>query len=229
MKKLSTWLIIIGIVLISIPLAGKYYVKHKQDKLYKEYLAQLEASMNNQQDESVESDDNIIDVDNNGIDVDIMDENFNEAISRTEEEDAKKEKKSKPNLNAIGRIEISKIDVDLIMLEGSSQYNLIYGAGHMTGTAYPGDVGNCAVAGHRGYTFGTYFYRLDELETGDIIKITYGGKVYDYSVDESFLVLPTDVYVLAQPKDEKQLTLITCDPPVTGTHRLIIRASIIEE
>ncbi len=229
MKKLSTWLIIIGIVLISIPLTGKFYVKYKQDKLYKEYLAQLEASMNNQQDESAESDDNIIDVDNNGIDVDIMDENFNEAISQTEEEDAKKEKKSKPNLNAIGRIEISKIDVDLIMLEGSSQYNLIYGAGHMAGTAYPGDVGNCAIAGHRGYTFGTYFYRLDELEPKDIIKITYGGKVYDYSVDESFLVLPTDVYVLAQPKDEKQLTLITCDPPVTGTHRLIIRASLIEE
>lgn len=221
MKRISTWLIIIGIVLISIPLAGKLYVKYKQDKLYKEYLAQLETPINNQQNENAESDDNI-------IDVDIMDENFNEAINKTEEE-TKKEENPKSSLNAIGSIEISKIDVNLILLEGSSQYNLIYGAGHMAGTAYPGDVGNCAIAGHRGYTFGTYFYRLDELEIGDIIKITYGGKVYNYTVGESFLVLPTDVHILAQPKDKKQLTLITCDPPITGTHRMIIRASLIEE
>jgi len=227
MRKLSTWLIIIGVVLISIPLIGKLHVKYKQDKLYKEYMDQLEASMESQQNENNEnakSDYDIID----STDVDIMDKNFNEAISKTEE-DAKKKKNPKPNLNAIGRIEISKIDVDLILLEGTSQYNLIYGAGHMSETAYPGDIGNCAIAGHRGYTFGTYFYRLDELKPGDIIKITYNGKIYDYAVYESFLVLPTDVYVLDQPNDIKQLTLITCDPPVTGTHRLIIRASIIEE
>ena len=38
MKKISNWLIIVGIVIISIPIAGTLYTNYQQDKLYEEYL-----------------------------------------------------------------------------------------------------------------------------------------------------------------------------------------------
>lgn len=38
MKKLSTWLIIAGIVIILIPLAGSLYTYYQQNQLYDEYL-----------------------------------------------------------------------------------------------------------------------------------------------------------------------------------------------
>lgn len=225
-KKLSTFLIIIGILLISIPFISEFSVKYKQEKLYREMLDKIEKSTNNGQNDKDTSNGNT------NIDepiVDIMDENFSEAIIQIEDKENKKEEKKKPDLNAIGRIEITRLGIDLIILEGSSQYTLMYGAGHMDKTAYPGETGNFVLAGHRGYAGATFFYRLHKLKVGDLIKITYGDKVYNYSVNDSFKVLPTDLSVLNQPKDKKELTLITCDPPVSGTHRIIIKAQLIED
>ncbi len=224
MKKISTWLIIIGIILLLIPTIGKVYVNYKQDELYKDYLSQIEqqdSTPSLDQPENNNEDNEIPDT------VDILDEDFNEAIIETEES-TKKDTAKKPKLNAIGSVQIPNLSIDLILLEGSTQTELLYGAGHMSETAYPGEVGNCAIAGHRGYTFGTYFYRLDELKVGDIVTVKYNSNSFNYKVDESLIILPTDVYILAQPKDKKQLTLITCDPPIVGSHRLVIRATLVE-
>lgn len=165
--------------------------------------------------------------------VDIMDINFSKAIIQAENKDNignndAKEEKKKADLKVIGRIEITRVGIDLIIVEGTSQYVLMYGAGHMANTAYPGESGNCVLAGHRGYAGATFFYRLHKLKIGDIIKVTYFDQIYNYSVVDSYKVLPTDLSVLKQEDDKKELTLITCDPPVTGTHRIIIKAILIE-
>lgn len=228
MRKFSTCLIVIGIILLLIPTLGRLYINYNKDKLYKDYLEQQSNNTENDENENSTTNTQIIDEANDVDVVDIMDENFNNAITQIEE-DSKKETLPKPKLNAIGSVQIPYLSIDLLLLEGSSQTKLLYGAGHLIGTSYPGEIGNCAIAGHRGYTFGSYFYRLDELKVGDIITINYNSNEYKYSVDESFIVLPTDVYILAQPKDKKILTLITCDPPIIGSHRLIIRATLIED
>lgn len=226
-KKLSTFLVIIGILLISVPFASEFYIKYKQEKLYREMLDRIEKNTNNGQNDKDTSNSNNVGTDDPIVD--IMDENFSEAIIQVEDKEDKKEEKKKPDLNAIGRIEITRLGIDLIILEGSSQYVLMYGAGHMDKTAYPGETGNFVLAGHRGYAGATFFYRLHKLKVDDVIKITYGDKVYNYIVNDSFKVLPTDLSVLKQPKDKKELTLITCDPPVSGTHRIIIKAQLVED
>ena len=127
----------------------------------------------------------------------------------------------------MGRINIPAISSDLLLIEGSSSKQLKWGAGHVTGTAMPGEAGNCAIAAHRNYTFGTYFSRLNELKVGDEIDIEYKGKPYKYRVTDSFVVDPDEVWVLG--KTEKPIiTLITCHPRGSGTKRLIVRGELLD-
>ena len=126
----------------------------------------------------------------------------------------------------VGLLRISKISLEEAVREGSTGSVLSSALGHMEGTALPGEEGNCCIAGHRNYTFGKYFNRLNEMEIGDIIEIETYDATYMYEVNDIFVVEPTEVSVLDNIKGEN-LTLITCTPLFIGSHRLIIRATLV--
>ncbi len=71
----------------------------------------------------------------------------------------------------VGRMEIPRIGVDHILVEGVSVEALKRGPGHYPDTPLPGRSGNVGIAGHR-TTYGAPFYRLDELEVGDPVVVT---------------------------------------------------------
>lgn len=125
----------------------------------------------------------------------------------------------------LGTMDIPKIDSSLPILEGTGKSQLRVGVGYMEGTSAIGEAGNAAFAAHRSHTYGRMFNRLDELENGDTITITLGDATYTYQVYEKLVVEPDDVSVLKSSKDKKVITLITCTPLITATHRLIIHAS----
>lgn len=207
MKKiLSKVLIIVGILLLLLPSVGNLYTKYQQDRMYQAYLdnlSQIETSM----------------------------QTLNEALVSEEElaEEQPALAAQTPNgLDVMGIVSIPKIGVDLMFVEGVTKQALKFAVGHMPGTAMPGEVGNCAIAGHRSYTFGEYFNRLDEVEVGDEIQITIGKENYTYKVYESFLVEPSEVWVTEPIEDKKVVTLITCHPVVKATHRLIVRGELVE-
>jgi len=52
--------------------------------------------------------------------------------------------------DVLGRLEIPRINLSLVILQGTSAQTLLLGAGHITGTALPGEPGNVGIAGHRG-------------------------------------------------------------------------------
>ncbi|HBD86045.1 MAG TPA: sortase, partial [Clostridiales bacterium] len=81
----------------------------------------------------------------------------------------------------------------------------------------------CCIAGHRSYTWGSFFSRLDELEAGNEILVDRSGITYTYIVEETFVVAPEDTWVLSETEDAR-ITLITCTPVRVATHRLIVRA-----
>ncbi|MDD2482853.1 MAG: sortase [Candidatus Shapirobacteria bacterium] len=100
-------------------------------------------------------------------------------------------------------------------------------------TALPGQLGNAVVFGHsvlpqffNPKSYLTIFSTLYKLEQGDEIIIDYDSVQYKYIVDEMFEVKPTDLSVLEQRFDQKNLTLITCSPPGTYLRRLIIKSSL---
>ncbi len=70
------------------------------------------------------------------------------------------------------------------------------------------------------------FNRLNEIKEGDEIIVRDREKTYKYKVYRTYIVTPDNVSVLEGSDDEKVLTLITCDPVDTATHRLIIKAKL---
>ena len=89
-------------------------------------------------------------------------------------------------------------------------------------------MGNCVIAGHRNYTFGTYFNRLNEVQVGDMIYFDTRTETYAYQVSEIQVVEPDDLEIL-DDRDSEQLTLYTCTPLYIATHRLVVIADRVEE
>jgi sortase A len=127
------------------------------------------------------------------------------------------------------RLLIPKIGLDLPIEEvtinlGNWQV-ADYAVGHHQGTANAGDSSNMVLAGHRDIR-GSVFLKLNELQTGDEIKVFSSVGVYRYIVTETFEVSPNEISVLA-PSSEPIATLITCTPIGLATKRLIVRAKLV--
>ena len=123
-------------------------------------------------------------------------------------------------------LRIPVIDSENPVREGVSKGVLADSLGHEPETAYIGEQGNCVIAGHRNYTFGKFFNRLDEVAVGDYIYVDTRKSSYTYVVSEIKVVEPTDASVLEDTQDE-QLTLYTCTPIYIASHRLVIIAKPI--
>ncbi|MDO3411271.1 class D sortase [Saccharibacillus sp. CPCC 101409] len=124
----------------------------------------------------------------------------------------------------LGVIRYGKLDIKLPIVEGATKQNMKSAAVHVTGTGLAGVEGNMAVAAHRAHKTGRLFNRLGEAEVGDTLEVDQGGQTYTYEVDKIHIVEPTEVSVLNPTPGETALTLITCDPLVNPTHRLIVHA-----
>jgi sortase A len=107
----------------------------------------------------------------------------------------------------IGRLEIPRLGVSSIVLEGDDNRTLRHAVGHLPGTALPGGTGNVALAGHRDAAFAA----LREIENGDRIRLATAFGDYDYQVTSTAVVGPSALEVLA-PSTTPRLTLITCYP-----------------
>jgi sortase A len=138
-------------------------------------------------------------------------------------------KSTKQSIETIGVIKIEKIKANLPIMEGATSRVLKVGVGKLVGTSNFGEIGNTALSAHRSHSYGQNFNRLNEVEEGDFISITTMDAVYNYEVFNIFIVEPSDVSVLKKSKTESILTLITCHPLYTATHRLIVQAKLLPE
>ena len=131
----------------------------------------------------------------------------------------------------IGILTIPRIEAELPVTAGVSEKQLKISEGWVMQTEMVGSVGNAVIAGHRSYTSGLHFNRLDELEAGDEILFTAAdGEAMRFIVEETLTVDPDDPAVFSLPQEGRaQLTLYTCTPIRKATHRLIVRALRLEE
>src|SRR5262249_14920715 len=107
----------------------------------------------------------------------------------------------------VGRIEIESADLSAIVIEGTQGKALRRGVGHVTGTAYPGEPGNVALAGHRD----TFFRGLEKVAVGDSVTLSTPDGRFEYVVDSVLVVGPERVDLL-EVGHEPRLTLVTCYP-----------------
>lgn len=128
---------------------------------------------------------------------------------------------------SLTRIEIPKLGVNVVVVQGTDTNALKAGAGHYPNTPLPCDVGDVAIAGHR-TTYGKPFANIDRLVPGNkvILKTPIGSCIYQVS-QKPFVVLPNDLAVVANTPGQFYLTLTACDPKGSASHRIIIKAQMI--
>jgi len=122
----------------------------------------------------------------------------------------------------IGRIEVQRLGVSVVVMEGTSNQTLRRAVGHIAGTGLPGQPGNVGIAGHRD----TFFRPLRNIQPDDIVTLTTRGGSYRYRVVSTKVVSPDNVAVL-DPDGKEILTLVTCYPFYyvgSAPERFIVRA-----
>ncbi len=125
---------------------------------------------------------------------------------------------------AIAVLRISKIQLEVPVLEGTDELSLNRGVGHVAGTGNSGENPNMAIAGHRD----GFFRRLKDIALGDTIEMDTLEGTETFIVDRITIVDPNDVSVL-QTRPRASLTLITCYPFYfvgSAPKRFIVQASV---
>lgn len=109
--------------------------------------------------------------------------------------------------DVIGEMEVARLGLKAIVVQGDSPKILRRAVGHIVETALPGKQGNVALAGHRD----SFFRPLRNIRPGDAITLKTLDGDFQYEVEFTAIVPPTDTGVL-QPSGERTLTLVTCFP-----------------
>lgn len=130
---------------------------------------------------------------------------------------------------AMGYISIASINVELPIYPGVSDTVLAEGVGHLPLSSLPvGGLGtHVALTGHRGLPTAEMFRNLDKLEIGDEFLIHTLNEVLAYKVDKTKIVLPNEMEDLNFVPGKDYITLITCEPYMINSHRLLVRGSRI--
>lgn len=140
----------------------------------------------------------------------------------------------------IAIIQIPRLGLDSVVVEGTDPADLRAGPGHYPGSPQPCSRGNVAIAGHR-TTYGKPFEGLDQLVAGDGIvlvtpsrRCTYQvvpsppGKPTPHRGSAAWISAPTDWSPVAGLQGSF-LTLTTCHPKTSAAQRLILRARLVPE
>ena len=226
MRKLSTFLIVMGILVIAYPLLDRTYSWYMQRQIEETYANLDQVFLGEEENigtpasvpETTVSDPTVT------VPIETATQATTEATTQPTTQPAEPKAVPKP----IGVIKISKISVKLPILSGATAANMKIGAGWMKQTTPIGQNGNTAIAAHRSYTKGRMFNRLNEMVIGDTFQIIAEGKEYNYKVYNIVVVEPTDTSVLKGNTGESIVTLITCTPIKVATHRLIVQGKLVK-
>ena len=126
---------------------------------------------------------------------------------------------------ALGRIRIPRMGVNMIFVNGTDHETLKKGPGRDLRTFMPGENRLVYIAGHR-TTYLAPFSHIDSLRPGDrvVLEVPYG--TFIYSVTRHRIVVSTNLSVLRSPRHEL-LELQACHPRFFASHRYIAYARLI--
>ncbi len=118
-----------------------------------------------------------------------------------------------------------------------SEWNDIqYAAGWQKNSALPGGEGNVVLNGHNNID-GAVFRDLWKVTAGETIYVYANQKRYTYKVDSVQLRPEINVDAaeraqtasLIRQSDDYRLTLISCWPPNSNTHRVFVQAHLVQQ
>jgi sortase A len=125
----------------------------------------------------------------------------------------------------VARISIPRIDLNFVVVKGTSTADLESGPGILPETVFPGLSGTTAIAGHR-TTYLAPFRHIDALRTGNRIELSTPYAQFTYSVIGSRVVAPTDVHAAIGDVGYTRLVLSACTPLFSAAKRLLVFARL---
>ena len=137
--------------------------------------------------------------------------------------EAKRYRLTSEDGNAIARIRIPQLDLNLVLVNGTSVSDLRRGPGRHLETYMPGEHELVYIAGHR-TTYGAPFGDINELKAGDTITLELPYATIEYRVTRHRIVDDNDVSVLESPHHE-QLVLQACHPRFFASQRYLVYAT----
>ncbi|MFN2746391.1 class D sortase [Bacillus sp. z60-18] len=109
---------------------------------------------------------------------------------------------------AVGILEIPKVNAELPIVEGTDADDLAKGVGHYQDSYYPNENGQIVLSGHRD----TVFRRTGELRKGDQLKVLLSYGSFIYQIEKTKIVDKNDTSIITLQHDKEELVLTTCYP-----------------
>jgi sortase A len=126
---------------------------------------------------------------------------------------------------AIGRIIIGRLGLNMVLVDGTDESSLEKGPGRDPRTFMPGQNRLVYIAGHR-TTFLAPFAHINDIRAGDYIRIEVPYGTFVYRAFRHEIVPSTAMQMLRSPKHEL-LRLQACHPRFFATHRYIVDARLV--
>ena len=124
--------------------------------------------------------------------------------------------------DAIARLRVPRLDLDVVVVNGTSVSDLRRGPGRHEDTFMPGEGELVYVAGHR-TTYGAPFSDIDELEPGDAVSLELPYGTVEYRVTRHRIVDDNDLSVL-ETRGREELVLQACHPRFFASQRYLVYA-----
>jgi LPXTG-site transpeptidase (sortase) family protein len=125
----------------------------------------------------------------------------------------------------VALLEIPKLGLREVVVEGTSSGTLMSGPGHRRDTPLPGQVGTSVITGRRA-TYGAPFGSINQLRAGDQITVTTGQGKHSFKVRG--VRRAGDPLPPALTRGQGQLTLVTTDgPALQPTDVLRVDAALV--
>jgi sortase A len=125
----------------------------------------------------------------------------------------------------VGRLQIKRIGLNMVVVQGTDEETLKKGPGHYLTTGMPGGGQLIYVAGHR-TTYLAPFSHIDSIRNGDFIVLTVPYGTFTYRAFRHYIVPSTQLAVLVSHGREI-LRLQACHPRFFATHRYLVDARLV--
>lgn len=126
---------------------------------------------------------------------------------------------------AIGRIVVPRLGLNMVLVNGTDEASLERGPGRDLHTYMPGQNRLVYIAGHR-TTFLAPFSHIDAIRPGDPIRLEMPYGDFMYRAYRHIIVPADDLAVLRSPRHEL-LALQACNPRFFATERYIVYAHLV--
>jgi len=125
---------------------------------------------------------------------------------------------------AIGRIVVTRLGLNMVLVNGTDEASLERGPGRDLRSYMPGQNRLVYIAGHR-TTFLAPFSNINQMRPGDLIRLEMPYGTFVYRVFGHRIVPADDLSVLKSPRHEL-LVLQACNPRFFATQRYLVDARL---